>query len=597
MNYIYEILCFIKKKRKQITFALFALILYLIDNNISNELLKAGAPIAVAAAAGAAGGATGGTAAAAGAAATSSATAATAASGGSMAGAATNMTGANAAKMAVKSNESATVSVPKNTNPNAYNSNVNSSSLSNPTESLQKNTTVLPKDADDLLDEETNNKTKNKKDFLQPSTENDVEDEEEIMLDNASKDITRNVGKSPIGCIFTSLFLMIFSVPILILLVVNATTSTMSSVDCSMQDSVNCVQEEATILNKLKNLFAYGAYGSNTEVVIKEIEHSYESIKSEYDFIINTSLLTSSLFSDSEYINTGVNGSQITITDKMLDRVQYIYEMAKMQMNPRFHIFVCNVSSYYDYETGGYVTNYFPAYQYTTEDEDLVEAIPEGECNASTAGSQYKTITYYYDEEKYFQRLKDSEELDFVYADFFESDELLISKIQNQYYLYKKINQITDVSEYADVPIQLEYDDSVKLSSPLKGWYSITSPFGMRDGEYAGMHTGIDLVSSDKNIYSAGEGVVTRSNVETEGGNVIEITHTDSSGRKYVSQYAHLSQRLVNVGDVINSGQVIGIMGDTGTMASGVHLHFSMWNEEPYELLNPRKLFNEASNY
>jgi HJR/Mrr/RecB family endonuclease len=39
------------------------------------------------------------------------------------------------------------------------------------------------------------------------------------------------------------------------------------------------------------------------------------------------------------------------------------------------------------------------------------------------------------------------------------------------------------------------YDTNINLSSPLKGWVYITSPFVMRDGLFAGMHKGIDLVA------------------------------------------------------------------------------------------------------
>jgi len=183
------------------------------------------------------------------------------------------------------------------------------------------------------------------------------------------------------------------------------------------------------------------------------------------------------------------------------------------------------------------------------------------------------------------------------YLNSIKLDKLLVSKISNQYYIYQKIYNVDEELSYLDVPVQLLTDEKVIMQSPLKGWYAITSPFGYRDGEYEGMHAAIDLVSSDKNIYAAGKGVVTRSNVETAGGNVIEITHTDSTGREYVTQYAHLSSRHVNVGDVVNAGDVIGIMGDTGTMASGVHLHFAMWDKDTKDFYNPRKLFSGASNY
>ena len=101
----------------------------------------------------------------------------------------------------------------------------------------------------------------------------------------------------------------------------------------------------------------------------------------------------------------------------------------------------------------------------------------------------------------------------------------------------------------------------------------------------------MDLVSNDKSIYAAGDGVVTRANTETLGGKVIEITHTTSDGKRYISQYGHLSQFLVSVGDRVKAGEIIGIMGDTGK-TSGVHLHFQMWNVDTKETYNPANVFN-----
>jgi len=584
MNHCYNILNFIKKKRKQIIFALFAVLCYVLDNNDSIGLLKAGVPAVVAAASTAKN------------AATATKTAKTVASTAKTASNVANTTNktANVVNNAAKSTVPNTRNVSKNINPNSGPKPLNNLSSDSISNNIGETST-----ASELIDE----KKDKKNNLFNPQLDNsnieeDIEEDEEVVtMESASEEIFQNSSKYIVGYIFGAVFLLIFSVPIIILLFINPSTSAMSQIDCSMQESSNCIEEESSILNKLKNLFAYGAYGSNSEVVVKELEDSYNKIKEEHDFIINLPLLSSSMFSDSEYINTKIENDKIVITDEMLKRTEYIYQMAELQMIPKFHIYTCSHSSYYDEYEGGYKSSYSPIYQYTTEDEESVENIPTGECNYMTVGSTYKMITYYFNEEKYFERLKDSEELDLVYSSFIESDEMLVSKIKNQYQLYKSVNQIPDVSEYDDVPIHLEYDSNVNLQAPLKGWYSITSPFGNREGEYAGMHTGIDLVASDKNIYAAGTGVVTRSNVETEGGNVVEITHTTSNGTKYVTQYAHLSERLVNLGDTVNSGDVIGIMGDTGTMASGVHLHFSVWQSDPYELLNPRKLFSEASNY
>lgn len=612
---VHKTLQFIYSKRKQILFALFAFLYSLLDNN--SDVLMCAAPAVVAGAAAAASG-TG--AAAGGAAATGAATAAgtsatasggaaavgttsTAGTTGASAGAAGNVTNGavkSAGTTTIQNNTSATIrntDVPKNTNPkgthsNTLSSNSVSSEINKPAEGFTDATDKgVKKDANMS---ETEKETKNsKKNRMNPEiNKNNEEDEEEnqIDLENASRELTKDSSGMVLGCVFASIFLFVFSIPILVLLLINPTSSVMSHIDCSVYDGINCVEDDSgNFGNKLKNLFLFGSFSSNSEVVIDKINDAYDKLLAE-GFTVNLPLLSSSLFSDSEYSKTEINGeNEFSITDKMLERLEYVEDVARLQMIEDYVVYTCKVKEVND------INAYYKETNYDNIDPETVSV---GDCNSSTVGMVLKEKLTMFNEEEYFKRLEESEVLDLIYSDYMESDTILVSKIKTQYYLFNSLNLInTENDEYNVIPLSLMYDANVNLSSPLEGWYSITSPFGMRDGMFAGMHKGIDLVANDKNIHSAGNGVVTRSNVELEGGNVIEITHTTSDGVEYVTQYAHLSQRLVSVGDVVNFGDTIGIMGDTGTLASGVHLHFQMWLKEPYELLNPKNLFRNASNY
>ncbi|WP_108672415.1 peptidoglycan DD-metalloendopeptidase family protein [Peribacillus acanthi] len=107
-----------------------------------------------------------------------------------------------------------------------------------------------------------------------------------------------------------------------------------------------------------------------------------------------------------------------------------------------------------------------------------------------------------------------------------------------------------------------------KLSWPAVGGY-ITSKMGQRWGK---MHKGIDIARpSDLTIKAVDNGVVTFAGRAGGYGNKIEIDH--KNGIK--SYYAHLSSIDVNVGDVVERGSKIGVMGTTGN-STGVHLHLEI---------------------
>jgi len=70
-------------------------------------------------------------------------------------------------------------------------------------------------------------------------------------------------------------------------------------------------------------------------------------------------------------------------------------------------------------------------------------------------------------------------------------------------------------------------------------------------------------------IHAAAPGQVVFSGVMPGYGNLIEVDH----GGGWETRYAHNSKNLVNVGDQVDAGRQIGLVGRTGR-ASGDHLHF-----------------------
>ena len=69
-------------------------------------------------------------------------------------------------------------------------------------------------------------------------------------------------------------------------------------------------------------------------------------------------------------------------------------------------------------------------------------------------------------------------------------------------------------------------------------------------------------------------------------GNTVYIQHQ----KNVVSVYKHLSISLVKTGDLVNTGQVIGIIGNSGEMTTGPHLHFEFWYDG--KSVNPASFIN-----
>lgn len=115
-------------------------------------------------------------------------------------------------------------------------------------------------------------------------------------------------------------------------------------------------------------------------------------------------------------------------------------------------------------------------------------------------------------------------------------------------------------------PISQELEEQY-FYSPIEG--IVTTEFNIRDEHY-----GIDVVSkSNEPVKSVAEGTVIFSDWTQESGNVIAIQHRGN----IISVYKHNSALLKKVGNFVNSGEAIAIIGNTGEFTTGPHLHFEMW--------------------
>ena len=87
-------------------------------------------------------------------------------------------------------------------------------------------------------------------------------------------------------------------------------------------------------------------------------------------------------------------------------------------------------------------------------------------------------------------------------------------------------------------------------------------------------HFGIDIAAEENEVVKSVEsGMVISSQWNPETGYVIIIQHKNNA----ISFYKHNSKLLKKVGSFVRKGETIAIVGNTGELSDGPHLHFELW--------------------
>ena len=136
---------------------------------------------------------------------------------------------------------------------------------------------------------------------------------------------------------------------------------------------------------------------------------------------------------------------------------------------------------------------------------------------------------------------------------------------------YHRERKVIDaaLNNWRDVPV-----NNVTLASPVDGPRS--SSFGKRrffNNEPRNPHTGMDIaVPEGTPIAAPLAGVVSETGDFYFNGNTVFIDH----GQGLISMYCHLSEIGVDKGQVVDVGEMIGLVGKTGRV-TGAHLHFGTY--------------------
>ena len=158
------------------------------------------------------------------------------------------------------------------------------------------------------------------------------------------------------------------------------------------------------------------------------------------------------------------------------------------------------------------------------------------------------------------------------------------------------LNQKEEVNNLLNSEFDSMWNGIIYNSTNNNEWIFPVSDFYIITTYYSQNHQALDIASSyNTNIHSIADGTVilvkdgcVAGNLSCNGkaGNYITVKHDG----EYYSQYMHLNKIMVNVGDKVSAGDVIGTMGNTGNVIPvpqdsssilGTHLHFVLWIGNP----------------
>lgn len=87
-------------------------------------------------------------------------------------------------------------------------------------------------------------------------------------------------------------------------------------------------------------------------------------------------------------------------------------------------------------------------------------------------------------------------------------------------------------------------------------------------------HFGVDLVAAPKeSVLATLDGTVVFTGFDPNWGNVIQVQHKNG----FLSIYKHNELLLKELGDHVVAGEAIALVGNTGKLSTGPHLHFELW--------------------
>ena len=135
---------------------------------------------------------------------------------------------------------------------------------------------------------------------------------------------------------------------------------------------------------------------------------------------------------------------------------------------------------------------------------------------------------------------------------------------------------------------QFGISDRDKRNLPIEGLHFFTPLKGVVSQGYdPAIHPYIDITAQAGSVVKATlDGTVISDGWSEEAGYTIQIQHEGD----IISIYKHNEKLLKKTGDKVTAGSPIALVGNTGTLSTGEHLHFELWYKG--EAVDPARYIN-----
>ena len=332
-------------------------------------------------------------------------------------------------------------------------------------------------------------------------------------------------------------------------------------------------QRRAELTNKINEA------GKSIENINIELTENLEAINKLDEEIYSYETQINTISENLENIE-----KQIKETENYLDAIQVDYEHQKELLQKRLlYAYEEGPTRYLDVLLNSksmldFITNYYLIAELMQYDKDLLDGIERDKEQIEQIGqslneSKENLKLIKNEQKKIAISLENSKIVKNSYINNLTNEE---KQIQEEMSMYQ---EELDLVELEILLAVLENSDTQYVGGtfawPAPGYYTITSPYGMRVhpiiktfSNHSGMDIGAPMGSY---AIAANDGIVTKATYSYSYGNMVIIDH----GGGVTTLYAHGSEILAQVGDVVKRGDAIMKVGSTG-WSTGPHLHFEI---------------------